>query len=90
MNARTLADRSRDRLRAEGLDDEAIQKLAVRYVAEERGDDLDAFIRWAADTAGRHESGADPDEMGEQSFPASDPPSTWASSGGTSPKPEAR
>ena len=71
-----LADGARDRLRAARLDDRAIEKLADRYTSENRDENVDAFIVWALENAAV-------DEASEQSFPASDPPSTWASSGGT-------
>ena len=39
-------------------------QMADRYIAEDRGDDLDAFIAWARDNAGP----SDPvDETSEQS-----------------------
>ena len=73
-----LAEKARDRLREAGLDDPTIERLADRYIAEDRGEDLDAFVEWAradgvpSDTV---------DEASDQSFPASDPPSSWASAG---------
>ena len=46
-SARLLENQARDRLRAAGLSDEQIRRLADDYVALDRGEDLDAFIRWA-------------------------------------------
>ena len=46
-SARLLENQARDRLRAAGLSDEQIRKLADDYVALDRGEDLDQFIRWA-------------------------------------------
>jgi hypothetical protein len=46
-SARLLENQSRERLQAAGLSDEQIRKLADDYVALDRGEDLDDFIRWA-------------------------------------------
>ena len=86
-SARVLANEVRDRLRAEGLDDASIERLADRYVADDRGADPEAFIEWAR---GQEPSEPTPEEMSEDSFPASDPPSSWATAGGATPDPEAR
>jgi hypothetical protein len=86
-SAKLLANEARDRLRAEGLDDVTFDKLADRFIVEGRGDDVDEFIAWSRDQI---VSGSEPDDMSEDSFPASDPPSTWATAGGAAPKPEAR
>jgi hypothetical protein len=51
--ARLLGNEARDRLLAAGLDDELIVRLADDFIAERRGRDLDAFISWALDCAGR-------------------------------------
>lgn len=47
-SARMLAGQARDELLARGLSEERIRELADRYVAEDRGEDLDAFIEWAS------------------------------------------
>ena len=46
-SARLLANQARDALRQEGLNDEDIQRLADRYIAEDRGEDLSGFVGWA-------------------------------------------
>jgi hypothetical protein len=46
-SARLLANHARGELRARGLDDEEIRRLADEYIALDIGEDLDAFIRWA-------------------------------------------
>jgi hypothetical protein len=73
-----LANRARERLRAEGFEDQTIDLLADRYLAGHPSGSLEDFIDWAM----AHPSAAahpdDPDRTGQQSFPASDPPSTWA------------
>ncbi|MDP8955973.1 MAG: hypothetical protein M3N24_03320 [Actinomycetota bacterium] len=46
-SARLLANQARDRLRSRGLNDEQIQRLADEYIALDRGEDLDEFVRWA-------------------------------------------
>lgn len=86
-SARTLANEARERLRSQGLDDPTIDKLADRFVGEDRGEDVDVFIEWAQR---QDMSVPDPEDMSEDSFPASDPPSTWATAGGAAPRPEAR
>ena len=50
-SARMLANQSRERLNAAGLDDPTIERLADRYIAEDRGEDLEAFISWARENA---------------------------------------
>lgn len=47
-SARLLGGQARDELLSRGLSDERIRELADRYVAEDRGEDLDAFIEWAS------------------------------------------
>ncbi|HWC33119.1 MAG TPA: hypothetical protein VG709_08330 [Actinomycetota bacterium] len=47
-SARLLAGKARDELLSRGLSDERIRRLADRYVAEDRGEDLDGFINWAS------------------------------------------
>ncbi len=47
-SARLLANQARDSLRDRGLDDDDIRRLADRYIAEDRGENLDDFIAWAA------------------------------------------
>jgi len=46
-SARLLANETRDRLRAEGLDDERIDRLADRFVADQPGRSREEFIAWA-------------------------------------------
>lgn len=75
-SARTLANQARRRLKDEGFDDVMIDRLAERYVGSHGADDLEDFIDWAL----AHREVAQTDDLdrtGEQSFPASDPPSTW-------------
>ena len=50
-SARMLANQARDRLHEAGLEDQTIERLADRYIAEDRGEDLDAFIAWAIENA---------------------------------------
>ena len=85
-STRLLANEARDLLRAEGIPDVGIDRLAHRFIAESRGEERDAFIAWAIEQSkgaspapARPDSGVD--KVGEDSFPASDPPSTWASAG---------
>jgi hypothetical protein len=76
-NARMFANQAREHLRAEGFDDPTIDRLAEHYLAGHGSGSLEDFIDWAM----AHPSAAhpdDPDRTGKQSFPASDPPSTWA------------
>jgi hypothetical protein len=47
-SARLLANQARDALRGRGLGDDDIRRLADGYIAEDRGEDLDGFIAWAA------------------------------------------
>jgi hypothetical protein len=57
-SARLLANDARRRLRAAGLSDEDIDLLADDFIAEDRGEETEAFIGWAqrvrraADAAG--------------------------------------
>ncbi len=46
-SARLLANQARERLRASGLNDEQIQRLADEYIALDRGEDIEDFISWA-------------------------------------------
>jgi hypothetical protein len=46
-SAHLLANDSRQRLRAEGFSDEDIDRLADDFIAEDRGEDTEAFIDWA-------------------------------------------
>jgi hypothetical protein len=55
-SARMIANQARDRLHDDGLDDDEIRRLSERYVAEDRGEDLNAFIDWAI---ARHRSASD-------------------------------
>lgn len=47
-SARLLAAQAREELVSRGLDDDEIRRFADRYVAEDRGEDLDAFVEWAS------------------------------------------
>lgn len=77
-SARMLANEARERLRPEGFDDATIDRLADQYTIQNRGGDLADFIDWALAHGELAAHPDDPDRTGEQSFPASDPPSTWA------------
>jgi len=46
-SARLLMDQSREQLRAAGLDDEEIRRLADEYIALHVGEGLPEFIAWA-------------------------------------------
>jgi hypothetical protein len=46
-SARLLANQARETLREEGLSDTEIRRLADQFVAEDRGNDLSAFLEWA-------------------------------------------
>ena len=46
-SARILANEAREELRSAGLSDDRIRELADRYVAEDLGEDTDAFVTWA-------------------------------------------
>jgi hypothetical protein len=46
-SARILANEAREALRSAGLSDDRIRELADRYVAEDLGEDTDAFVAWA-------------------------------------------
>jgi hypothetical protein len=46
-SARILANEAREALRSAGLSDDQIRELADRYVAEDLGEDTDAFVAWA-------------------------------------------
>jgi hypothetical protein len=81
-SARLLANETRDRLREKGLPDERIDRLADAFIALDRGQDQEAFIAWALSQAPETDSDR-VDQASDGSFPASDPPSTWASAGGT-------
>ncbi len=52
-SARLLANQAREDLRGQGLMDEEIRRLADRYIAEDRGEDIGGFIEWAIRAAGR-------------------------------------
>lgn len=91
--ARMLANQSRDALHHAGLGDPTIDRLADRFVGEDRGEDVETFIRWAVQQGSGREtaqgSATDPDTASEDSFPASDPPPSWATAGGEEPRPPA-
>jgi hypothetical protein len=46
-SARLLANQARETLLDEGLSDTEIRQLADRFVAEDRGNELSAFLEWA-------------------------------------------
>jgi hypothetical protein len=46
-SARLLANQARHELTAAGLAEDVIRRLADEYVAQDRGEDLEAFVRWA-------------------------------------------
>lgn len=46
-SARLLANQARDVLRGEGLTNDDVRRLADRYIAEDRGEELGQFITWA-------------------------------------------
>ena len=46
-SARLLANQAREELMAAGLSEDVIRRLADEYVALDRGEDLEAFVRWA-------------------------------------------
>ena len=50
-SARLLENEARAELRAAGLTDEEIRRLADEYIALDRGEDLPAFIAWAKEQA---------------------------------------
>jgi hypothetical protein len=52
-SAHLLANESRERLHRAGLNDREILAYADDFVAEDRGDDVDAFIGWAILMHGR-------------------------------------
>jgi len=52
-SARLLANQARPALLEAGLGVEQVRRLADDYIAEDRGEDLEAFIRWAKARAGR-------------------------------------
>jgi hypothetical protein len=52
-SASLLDNQARAELRHAGFSDADIRRLADEYVALDRGEDLDAFIAWAKDRAGR-------------------------------------
>jgi hypothetical protein len=52
-SARLLANQARPALLEAGLGAEQIRRLADDYIAEDRGEDLEAFILWAKARAGR-------------------------------------
>jgi hypothetical protein len=53
-SARLLANEAREALRGRGLTDDEIRTLADDYVAEDRGESLEAFIEWASGRGRRH------------------------------------
>ena len=52
-SARLLENQARVELRAAGLTDQEIRRLADEYIALDQGEDLAAFIAWAKDQARR-------------------------------------
>lgn len=53
-SARILANEAREALRGRGLTDDEIRTLADDYVAEDRGESLEAFIAWASGRGRQH------------------------------------
>jgi hypothetical protein len=53
-SARILANEAREALRGRGLTNDEIRTLADDYVAEDRGESLEAFIEWASGRGRRH------------------------------------
>ena len=51
-SARVLSNEARDALRARGLTDRQIRRLADEYIALDRGEGLREFIAWATREAG--------------------------------------
>lgn len=49
-SAHLLANQARPELRERGFTDEEIRELADRYVADDHGQDLGAFVEWATRT----------------------------------------
>ncbi len=52
-SARLLANQSREELRGHGLTNDEIRRLADRYIARDRGEDVGGFIDWALRATGR-------------------------------------
>jgi hypothetical protein len=52
-SARVLANEAREDLRARGLTDRQIRRLADEYIALDRGEGLSEFIAWATEEPGR-------------------------------------
>ena len=50
-SARLLANQAREALLDAGLTNEDVRRLADDYIAEDRGEDLNDFIRWAKERA---------------------------------------
>ena len=46
-SARLLANQARDRLEPDGFTEPEIRRLADEFVAQDRGEDLEAFVEWA-------------------------------------------
>jgi hypothetical protein len=55
-SARLLANQAGDALRQVGMTDEEIRRTADDWVAQDRGDELDAFVEWARRTHGDRRS----------------------------------
>jgi hypothetical protein len=54
--AELLANRARNRLRADGFTDDEVDEWALTYITEEGSGDVDSFVEWIAraeDVAGR-------------------------------------
>jgi deoxyhypusine synthase len=49
-SARLLANQARSALKERGLPDHAIDRLAEVFIAQDRSEDLDAFIAWAVES----------------------------------------
>jgi hypothetical protein len=52
-SARLLANETRDRLEAVGLEVDEIRRLADEYIALDKGEDADDFVEWAKTRGGR-------------------------------------
>lgn len=56
-SARLLANHTRDRLEAEGLEFQTIRQLADEYIALHIGEDDDDFVRWVLERIGTRPRG---------------------------------
>ncbi len=58
-SARLLANDASPELKARGLDDEQIRRLADEFIARDRGEAVGEFVAWAQDRE-RHHGGKPP------------------------------